>query len=384
MGLIYKLISFFCLIFISENVTAEQYSVQAGEFKNIQVTDSWNTSNTSTRFMYYRSAGGSLVGFTKTSSDNTLCMSDNSWLSGSGFHKVITIDGYTGIEVANGIILVPMNMNVSGSGEYSDNNNNTQTFNTSETSNGKGFRNKTGSYSNPNIWCSTLQPIDSSYTGVIEATRTSSGSINWGVYVSDNAASGIYNIPDIFIGPNYINGGTISRETSKLNGNSISVWRPMSCSIISPDRINFGKVNSWEWEGNTSGTPGGKFGDVLGVVEGNFTINCTGDGNTRASATLTLDGAKGRYTDDLKVTMDATGEEAPASVRVTIKDLSPPCSSGVSWGPVSGKPNANVVKLDDLVPGTSQVPYRFSLCSTGQGFKGGAASASATIKLDWE
>ena len=236
MRLIYKLISFFCLIFISENVTAEQYSVQAGEFKNIQVTDSWNISYTSLHYTYHNNAGASLVGFLKTYSSNELCVSGNSWLSEIGFHKVITIDGYTGIEVANGIILVPMNMNVSGSGEYGDNKNNRQTFNTSETSNGKGFRGKTGSYSNPNMWCSTLQPIDSSYTEVIGVTRTSSGSTNWGVYVSNNAAFGIYNIPDIFIGPNYINGGSNmpSREVSKLNGNSISVQRPLRCSIISP------------------------------------------------------------------------------------------------------------------------------------------------------
>lgn len=129
---------------------------------------------------------------------------------------------------------------------------------------------------------------------------------------------------------------------------------------------------------------GGKLGDVLKVVDGDFVINCTGDGNRRASATLTLDGKKGRYTDDLQVTMDETGEVAPASVRVTIKDLKPPCSSGLSWVTVAGKPTANVAKLDDLVPGNNQVPYRFSLCSTGQGFKGGAASASAIIKLDWE
>ncbi|UNH24762.1 hypothetical protein [Moellerella wisconsensis] len=202
--------------------------------------------------------------------------------------------------------------------------------------------------------------------------------LKFGVYVGPNAAAGTYSVPELSL---YLD----SRNSYlMMKAGSVKVIPPLECTINTPPLINFGKVNSWDWEGNTSGTPGGKLGDVLKVVDGDFVINCTGDGNTRASATLTLDGKQGRYTDDLQVTMDETGEVAPASVRVTIKDLKPPCSSGVSWVTVVGKPTANVVKLDDLAPGTRQVPYRFSLCSTGQGFKGGAASGSATIKFDWE
>ncbi|UNH29212.1 hypothetical protein MNY64_17930 (plasmid) [Moellerella wisconsensis] len=199
-----------------------------------------------------------------------------------------------------------------------------------------------------------------------------------GVYVGPNANPGTYNVPEVSLSIDN------NRTEPMMKAGVVKVIPPMECTINTPPLINFGKVNSWDWEGNTSGTPGGKLGDVLKVVDGDFVINCTGDGNRRASATLTLDGKKGRYTDDLQVTMDETGEVAPASVRVTIKDLKPPCSSGLSWVTVAGKPTANVAKLDDLVPGNNQVPYRFSLCSTGQGFKGGAASASAIIKLDWE
>lgn len=210
----------------------------------------------------------------------------------------------------------------------------------------------------------------------------SSMSVTPHLYVGPLAVAKTYTLPQVSLTTSCKVGAP---ENSLIaSPSTFSLVTPLNCTISTPPKIDFGKVNSWDWDGNTSGTPGGKLGDVLKVVEGSFAINCTGDGNARASATLTLDGAKGRYSDDLKVTMDATGEVAPASVRVTIKDLRPPCSSGISWGPVAGKTDANVVKLDDLTPGTSQVPYRFSLCSTGQGFKGGAASASATIKLDWD
>ncbi|WP_337272160.1 hypothetical protein [Moellerella wisconsensis] len=202
--------------------------------------------------------------------------------------------------------------------------------------------------------------------------------LKFGVYVGPNAATGTYSVPELsFVLDS-------SNRYLMMKAGTVEVIPPLECNIDIPPKIEFLKVNIWDLEGNIPGTPGGKLGDVLGVVEGNFAINCTGDINSRASATLTLNGTSGNLSEDLILTMDRTGEVAPASVRVTIKDLKPPCSSGVSWGPVAGNPNANVVKLDDLVPGNKQVPYRFSLCSTGQGFKGGAASGSATIKFDWE
>ncbi|WP_433587309.1 hypothetical protein [Providencia alcalifaciens] len=288
-----------------------------------------------------------------------------------------TIDGYSGLKIAEGILLI-IDGAVTGTTKATTNSNATKNFTIS-------FNGSSGiPYSLTNTLnilstglCSSgvVPPSDNQYTGA------SSVNVRYSLYISPSASAGTYVIPNYYWRKE---SGSVASKIFTISNSTITIEKPMMCTINTPPKIDFGKVNIWEWEGNTSGTPGGKFGDVLGVVEGNFTINCTGDGNTRASATLTLDGAKGRYTDDLKVTMDATGEEAPASVRVTIKDLSPPCSTGVSWGPVSGKPNANVVKLGDLVPGTSQVPYRFSLCSTGQGFKSGAASASATVTIDWE
>ncbi|XQX21460.1 hypothetical protein ACOZ9R_14890, partial [Providencia alcalifaciens] len=105
------------------------------------------------------------------------------------------------------------------------------------------------------------------------------------------------------------------------------------CTINTPPKIDFGKVNIWEWEGNTSGTPGGNRKDVLGSIDGNFTINCTGSNGAHTPAKLTLKGTVQTYSNDLKMTMDATGEVAPATIRASIKSIYAPChTSGINFG----------------------------------------------------
>ena len=364
----YKLIGSICFFLLGQpyalslSGASGEYDVGEGLVWSDAVNDTYRSA---TGWGYQTLMGQSCFAFNIRSAD------DNSiWNSASTTYT--SSDGkYTGLKIAEDILFIVKDATVN---TYGGGDNGGATFNS------YGKTTATGSaviQNSPFTYCVTGTSYNS-FPNPMGAGRSISFNGMVAIYVGPNAQPGKYSIPAFYAGLYMEPGIPLS------SAGYITVKTRLSCSVSAPPKIDFGKVNIWEWEGNTSGTPGGKFGDVLGVVEGNFTINCTGDGNTRASATLTLDGAKGRYTDDLKVTMDATGEEAPASVRVTIKNLSPPCSSGVSWGPVSGKPNANVVKLDDLVPGTSQVPYRFSLCSTGQGFKGGAASASATIKLDWE
>ena len=160
---------------------------------------------------------------------------------------------------------------------------------------------------------------------------------------------------------------------------------PILCTINTPPKIDFGKVNIWEWEGNTSGTPGGNRKDVLGSIDGNFTINCTGSADAHTPAKLTLKGTVQTYSNDLKMTMDATGEVAPATIRASIKSIYAPChTSGINFGTGGKTPPANEVNLGELTVGQHLIPYRFSLCALGEGFKSGAASASATVTIDWE
>lgn len=204
------------------------------------------------------------------------------------------------------------------------------------------------------------------------------------VFVPDNTAPGTYPLKDMYF--TRFGAGTF-RAKYKIFGSEdvIVVTPPFSCTINTPPKIDFGKVNIWDWEGNTSGTPGGNRRDVLGAVDGNFTINCTGENGARAPAKLTLNGTVQTNSNDLKMTMDATGEVAPATVRASVKSIYPACSTdGKSFGTGGLTPPANEVDLGKLTIGSNQVPYRFSLCALGEGFKSGAASASATVTIDWE
>lgn len=377
MKLFYKLIPYCCLMFISGNVAAEQYTVRSGEFKNIQVSDSWSQNYTTTGYAYYQSAGASLVGFTNKSAVNNLCIRDKSWTSESPFYKVTTIDGYTGIEVANGIVLVPININASGSGEYTDNSGNKKTFNTSETSNEKGLRSKTGTYSNPNIWCSTLQPVDSSYTGVINVTRTSGGSVNWGIYASNTAASGVYNIPDVFIGTNYINGNdSVSFGPSKLNRSSISIWRPLECNIYIPNStVNFGSIDA--------------SGDGWAPLKSqNLTlqINCTGGiENTTTSGTISFTGNPLYYgrSEKLELTTDGSYGVGVLNGRYGL-DKQSICSPDNTNDIDAIKFDGTTSKTLNLKAGQNEIPITWTVCRRGDIKRYGVTSAKVTVNINWD
>jgi hypothetical protein len=199
------------------------------------------------------------------------------------------------------------------------------------------------------------------------------------LYISDSVKPGTYSYS-----------GDVNLEVGDMrvhlsNRIEFTYAPPIQCTIDTPAKIDFGKVNIWDWEGNTSGTPGGNRKDVLGVVDGNFMINCTGDNGAHTPAKLTLKGTVQTYSNDLKMTMDATGDLAPATVRASIKSIFAPCNNGgTQFGPGTKTPPGNEVDLGDLTVGSHQVPYRFSLCALGEGFKSGAASATATVTLDWE
>ncbi len=201
------------------------------------------------------------------------------------------------------------------------------------------------------------------------------------IYISKSMKPGIYKIDQsisLSTGLSYIN--------IVNNGGVSLIYTPeIQCTINTPPKIDFGRVNIWEWEGNTGGAPGGNRKDVLGYVDGNFAINCTGNNDARVPAKLTIKGPIQTYANDLKMTMDATGELAPATIRASIKSIIEPCKTGgTSFGSGNNTPPSNEVNLGELTVGQNLVPYRFSLCSLGEGFKSGAASASATVTIDWE
>ena len=289
-----------------------------------------------------------------------------------------TIDGYSGLKIAEGILLI-IDGAVTGTTKATTNSNATKNFTIS-------FNGSSGiPYSLTNTLnilstglCSSgvVPPSDNQYTGA------SSVNVRYSLYISPSASAGTYVIPNYYWRKE---SGSVASKIFTISNSTITIEKPMMCTINTPPKIDFGKVNIWEWEGNTSGTPGGNRKDVLGSIDGNFTINCTGSADAHTPAKLTLNGTTQTYSNDLKMTMDATGEVAPATVRASIKSIIAPCSSGgTSFGSGGNTPPSNEVNLGELTVGQNLIPYRFSLCALGQGFKSGAASASATVTIDWE
>lgn len=363
----YKLIGSICFFLLGQpqalslGEPSGKYDIGDGLVWSNTVNDTYNSP---TGWTYSTLTYQSCFVFNIRSSDNNFAFNRASETEKSSDGK------YTGLKIAKDILFIVKDATVNTYGGGA--NNGGAKFDT------YGNTTATGSasiQSAPFTYCATAYNFPSKI-----GSRSLSFNGTVAIYVGPNAQPGRYNIPAFYAGLYDQQGVPLSSAgyiTIKNN--------QLSCSISTPPKIDFGKVNVWDWEGNTSGTPGGNRKDVLGVVDGNFSINCTGDNDVVTPAKLTLTGTLQTYSNDLKMTMDATGEVAPATIRASIKSIYSPCSaSGINFGTGGQTPPANEVDLGGFTTGSHQVPYRFSLCALGKGFKSGAASASATITIDWE
>lgn len=227
-------------------------------------------------------------------------------------------------------------------------------------------------------WCGAFQSEDSPISQGDYASF--SGKII--VYAKNNAPKGTYNFPGVQL----VKGSNRTTFTEDLvEPSTFTIVDPLICTISTPPEIAFGDVNLWDFPGNTGGKQGGNRRDVLGAVDGSLTVDCSGgDSKYSVPAKLTLKGTAQAYSNDLRLIMDTDGSIAPATVRASIKNIYSPCSSsGISFNSGNSKPPANIVDIN-LQQGINTIPYRFSLCSRGEGYTQGSASGTATITLDWD
>ncbi|OAT34603.1 hypothetical protein M983_1051 [Proteus myxofaciens ATCC 19692] len=202
------------------------------------------------------------------------------------------------------------------------------------------------------------------------------------LYAQKNANKGTYTFPNI----EFVKGNNLTKfRESLVESSTFTIVDPLSCTISPPPEIAFGDVNLWDFPGNTGDKPGGNRKDVLGAVDGNLTVDCIGgDSSLSVPAKLTLKGTTQGYVNDLKMTMDSDGSVAPATVRASIQKLYSPCNSNGIWFSADNEgTKRNVIDIN-LQQGINTIPYRFSLCSLGEGYKQGSASGTATITLDWD
>jgi hypothetical protein len=343
---------------------------------------------------------GKVLGPAPTTTNN---YSNTGWSSGVGAAFIISYDTYVHSScdrtpsqltqkssdgIATGILIAPdiiIGLTGTASGDYTpirDTNYTVVTATGTWESDGT-FDSSAAKTAPGYTWCGGADTSDPSQLyWKKDHQYSSSFTGSWFVYIGPNAKKGTYPLKEILLGRGQYNNGV---ATTLINAGNITYSPQIQCAINTPPKIYFGKVNVWDWEGNTSGTPGGNRKDVLGIADGDFTINCTGDNGAHTPAKLTLNGTTQGFANDLKMTMDTTGEVAPATVRASIKSIKSACSSdGIYFSEGNQPEPRNVVDLGDLTLGSHQIPYRFSLCSLGEGFKSGAASATATVTIDWE
>lgn len=366
----YKLIGSICFFLLGQphalslSGPSGEYDVGGGLVWSNTVNDTYRSA---TGWGYQTLMNQSCFAFNIRSADN------NSIFNSASTTYTSSDGTYTGLKIAEDILFIVKDATVNTSGGGGSNG--------GATFNSYGKTTATGSaviQSSPFTYCVTGTSYNN-FPNPMGAGRSLSFNGMIAIYVGPNAQPGQYSIPAFYAGLYMETGVPLS------SAGYITVKNPLSCSISTPPKIDFGKVNVWDWEGNTSGTPGGNRKDVLGVVDGNFSINCTGNNDVLTPVKLTLKGDTQGYANDLKMTMDATGEVAPATIRASIKSIYSACSnSGTYFNSGTAAEAGNVVDLGNLTVGSHQVPYRFSLCALGQGFKIGAASATATVTIDWE
>jgi hypothetical protein len=296
-----------------------------------------------------------------------------------------TIDGYTGYELSPGFLFVIYSGALSGYRGFSD----SIVINYSYIFSSSGVLSPSTDTESP--WCADPRRTDN--LGAIDIAAPwgeTTGSIRAGIYVSPSVnINSSVSVPSFYVNRGRpvesAQGGPLIKGT----GVTYTVSSPpLQCSISAPPTIDFGTVNLWNFAGNTTGSPGGANKDVLSVVDGNLSISCErGDSQdiTTTATKLTLSGKipAGGFSNDLDVTMDNSGNPAPATIRASIKNIVSPCLS--SGGTTFSGSNSKI-DINGLSVGENSIPYRFSLCSRpAAGINQfGSASAQATITLDWD
>ena len=299
-----------------------------------------------------------------------------------------TMGGYTGYEFSPGFLLVLYSGTLSGSRTlYS--NGSSQNYSYSFSFSSMGVLSPTTN--TESAWCADPRKTYNLGTSAypVAPNGQTMGSVKTGIYVSSSVSANT----SVTVPSYYINRGRPSDTGQggpliKGTGQSYNIaGDKLNCTISAPPAINFGTVNLWNFAGNSTGSPGGARKDVLASVDGNLSISCNSDSpDDTAIARLTLKGPTQGYTNDLKMTMDSTGNVAPATVRASFVNISSTCNtSGPNFGPGNSGVPGNEINIGQLGVGSNDIPYRFFLCALPDAGinQFGSASAQATITLDW-
>lgn len=287
------------------------------------------------------------------------------------FNTFKSVDGYTGLEISPGVLLV-LEGAILGTALPGSLTQPPKNF--SVTFSSQGVQTIDNAFLIGDQFCvsgysSSYSPNRASGTNPLVAT----GTIKYSVYVSASASLPV-TIPGHwrFLKET----GPVATQQFIVSGDVIEIEK--SCTIYPPSPINFGTID----------LSGAVNGQVLAYSNGSLTVNCSG--GSSSPATIQVTGDTGRYSDTLKMNWNdsSVSTSTPAEIRGFIGTPLP--AAGECNGVNNGYTNYIIFKASEnqkisigyIDSGTYTIPYSFSLCSNGIKADGDA-NAQAVINLTW-
>lgn len=216
-------------------------------------------------------------------------------------------------------------------------------------------------------WILTPMP-----SGNSRGNGSSTSSLTQRIYIGPNAIPGEYN-PDATALAYYVRDS--SRYVSPDPLPSISVSAPMVCSIKQPGLINFGTINLNDSENK-----------LLAYKNDDLTVNCqSSSASVKSPITISLSfSAADVYADNkkLKMRINSDNNEAAYIRGRLAAPLDGACGAYVGSNDVLFDGSVN--KTYSVGDGQTIIPLTWSLCKSGGDYFFGAASAQATVSINWD
>lgn len=294
-------------------------------------------------------------------------MSSSPWLSGScsgaSVPKMTTIDGYSGIELSPGVLLVIYNSTLTSTARqaYYGLATQTATFNAM----GSLYVN-IGTEGSGNV-CYDVRDNPAQQQLNLSDVRSTVGNIKYGIYVKPGTASTIMTVPYILIG--------------KLNASSSWVSQPLSlsqqklyinyfeCSITPPAPVNFGQVNITGKPANT----------LLAAKSMNLAINCKGSNQMSKTVSVAFDGTFAGATWG-RLSMSNASNAVMGYIRGRYATDAGTCASDTNTE-VAFNGNTSKV-INNVSVGLTSIPITWSLCTNDANLYG-EGTAQATVNVSW-
>lgn len=357
-----KMFYLILLFSFSSNIQARTLNVSAGGFVELGKTDlsliNKGTSCKTSSICYDGYMPDVLRFYTGNPSTPENC---------SDAARIENIDGYSGIRLSWGGLLVIYSGSVSGN-SFSNGNGGTAPVSLGWSNKGQvTLGGIAKAYQSSACWYSLNYPFmgDRGDRGV----STVSGSINVGLYIPKNIASGSYTIPQYKAGRYWSDNILLAGSDDTVIISKAS----LECTASAPPTINFGTVNLNGVSNN---------GLLASKVQG-IDISCTADAASAVAEQMNIS-FTGDYSDTYwgRLSVKNSSGVSMGYIRGRYLDTGGLCA-GDTENEVGFDGTSGTKKINNVGVGTTHIPITWSLCSNGSGLLGDG-SAQATVNIDWD